>query len=219
MSQFRGHLQRFTCVFVRDVPVSGTSPTFYLRFRPRCPTSGDISNTFTVFSYEMSHFQGHFQRFDPIFVRDVPYPGTSPTLLPSFSSEMSHIRGHLQLFDPVFARDVPLSGTPPTFYPCFCTRCPTSGDISNIIPAFSHEMSHLQGHLQRFHRVFVRDVPVSGTPPTFYLCFRTRCPTFGDISNALTPFSPEMSHIQGHLQRFTPNFDRDVPHPGTPPTL
>jgi len=184
MSHIRGHLQRFAGVFVRDVPHPGTSPTFCGCFRPRCPTFRDISNGLPVFLHEMSHIQGHLQRFAGVFARDVPHSGTSPT-----------------------------------FCRCFCTRCPTFGDISNVLPVFLHEMSHIQGHLQRFAGVFARDVPHSGTSPTFYPCFRPRCPTFGDISNVLPVFSSEMSHIRGHLQRFACVFARDVPHPGTSPTL
>ena len=167
MSHIRGHFQRFTGVFARDVPHSGTSPTFYRCFCTRCPISGDISNVLPVFLHEMSHIRGHLQRFTRVFVRDVPHPGTSPT-----------------------------------FCLCFCTRCPTSGDISNGLPVFLHEMSHFWGHLQRFAGVFVRDVPHSGTSPTFCRCFRPRCPTFRDISNVLPVFLHEMSHIQGHLQRY-----------------
>ena len=167
MSQFRGHLQRFTCVFARDVPHPGTSPTLSPCFRTRCPTFRDISNVLTP-----------------------------------FSSEMSHILGHLQ-----------------HFYPRFRPKCPTSGDTSNSLTPFSHEMSHFQGHLQRFARVFARDVPHPGTSPTLDPRFRTRCPTFRDISNAFTVFSYEMSQFQGHLQRFTCVFVRDVPPSGTYPTL
>ena len=149
MSHIRGHRQRFTPVFVRDVPLPGTYPTFYPHFRPRCPTSGDISNVLPRFLSEMSP------------------SGDISNVLPPFSSDMSHIRGHLQRFTPNFDRDVPYPGTLPTFYPHFRPRCPTFRDISNVLTPFSSEMSHLRGHLQRFTPVFVRHVPLSGTSPTF----------------------------------------------------
>ena len=270
MSYIWGHLQRFTRVFARDVPHSGTSPTFYPRFRPKCPTFGDISNVLPVFSSEMSHIRGHLQRFAGVFARDVPHPGTPPTPFPfppgpgqqagarrAFNRAPRSARpvaagqrtlrrrcpvniysifllnalhpllpvrnmtlpGSPPAVHPVSARDVPLPGTSPTFYPRFRPKCPTFGDTSNVLPPFSSEMSHIQGHFQRFNPVFARDVPYPGTPPTLHPRFRTTCPTFGDISNVLTRFSHEMSHIQGHLQRFAGVFARDVPHPGTSPTF
>jgi len=201
MSHIRGHFHRFDHVFVRHVPHSGTPPTPF----PFTPGPGQQAGARSAFNRaprsarSVAAGQRILRRRCPVkifsFFSSPPHPPllpvlveTLPTRLPHSTQifhEMSHIRGHLQRFTCVFARDVPHSGTSPTVCGCFCTRCPTSGDISNGLRVFLHEMSHIRGHLQRFACVFARDVPHPWTSPTVYPCFLH-----------------EMSHIRGHLQRF-----------------
>ena len=166
----------------------------------------------------MSHFQGHFQRFDPFFVRDVPHPGTSPTPFP-FPPRAWATGG----------REEGLQQSPPQRPPCSrrTAYIPAAVPRKHLFyfllttpsPAPTRACRDSSHTPLTFHPDSSRNVPPSGTPPTFYHHFRTRCPTFRDISNVLTPFSSDMSHYRGHFQRFTCVFARNVPHPGTSPTF
>ena len=144
---------------------------------------GDISNVLPPFSHEMSHFQGHLQRFTPVFVRNVPLSGTSPTPFP-FPLGPGQQAGARRAFNraPRSARPVAAGQRifrrrcPVNIYSIFLlnalhplilmivvtlpTRLPHSTQIF-------HEKSHIWVHLQRFACVFARDVPHSGTFPPF----------------------------------------------------